>query len=510
MSHTPDSAPPGAGDAIPGSARRDARIQYVLYLLPIAAFFHILGWITDRGGIYYTRWTAARSWDPGFFLGVEADLAVNWLLWFCLILYLPFCKHRRAVAALLTLVTVSHFFHLPERVPNHFIVLAVPIPLVALCRPSSGSDTPVIIPLLRCLLVITYLFAVLQKINPVYFSPESPAVNLLSGTLTNLGFSSSTALWPAAPLAGLGCEIAIPILLLVRKWRPYGFYLGLLFHGLIAATGAADYSAIILMVYPVFFERDEARNVAELFRKPKIAQFVAALLIGFAATFVCYFPIDLSDITTTNNIQTRETFPFVAVLVGLHLYTAIVLLPWLRGDIAPGPPVRQHWPFSAKLAIWTFATAYVLNCMSPYIGLKYYYSQAMFSGLDKQGTNHYFIPACKIFDTRRYVSVLRFEAGPVSLGDPQSDYAPLRRFARRAKKQDVSENLLSSIIASACRHPDLRPIRLSYVRVDEPGVVQSVKDACKEPTELASPHPFNLYPNFIDRASGPPAGTSRP
>ena len=168
-------APADKVDALPRSELTDIRIQYFLYLLPLGAFFHAILWIGRRGGLRYTEYTAKHSWSPGYFLSVEADLLFNWFLCSALILYLPFGKYKRAAAIILSFLTISHFFHLPAKVPNHFILLAISIVLLAICGHRNGTRTPLIVPLLRCLVVATYIFAVIHKLNPVYFSSHSPA-----------------------------------------------------------------------------------------------------------------------------------------------------------------------------------------------------------------------------------------------------------------------------------------------------------------------------------------------
>jgi len=496
-------APADKVEALPCSELIDIRIQYFLYLLPLGALFHAVDWITRRGGLQYTKLTATHSWSPGFFLSVEADIFFNWFLWFGLILYLPFGKYKRATAIIISLLTISHFFHLPVRVSNHFIVLAISIILLGLCRHKNGTSTPLIVPLLRCLVVFTYIFAVIHKLNPVYFSSNSPAHRIYSSFFTNLGFSDLGPLLLVLPSIGLACEILIPILLVVKKWRPYGFYLGIIFHGSIAAMGAADYSAVILMLYPVFLERDEARRVAELIRNLNKRRLLVAALIGFAVTFACYFPVDFSNIKTSNNGQPKETFFFVLILVTFYIYTAMALLPWFFGKIKMDSPEKQVLSRSAQLAILSFIILYTINCMGPYLGLKFYYSQNMFSGLNRQGSNHFLIPRLKIFDYERYVDVELFETKQLSPKKMESDYRPFIWIANKAKTHYVATNLLASTVEHACKHAELRPIKLSYVTKDRFRKRHSFNDACTASTGLGPSYPFNFYPHFVKGRSKP-------
>ena len=129
----------------------------------------------------------------------------------------------------------------------------------------------------------------------------------------------------------------------------------------------------------------------------------------------------------------------------------------------------------------------------------------MFSGLSKDGSNNYLVPRLKIFDNERYVTLLLLESKPLSSEEIESDYPPFRWIASKAKSHHVAENLLASTVENACKHPELRPIKLSYVTRDRFRTLHSFNDACTGLTGLAPSYPFNFYPHFVRIESNPSA-----
>ncbi len=131
---------------------------------------------------------------------------------------------------------------------------------------------------------------------------------------------------------------------------------------------------------------------------------------------------------------------------------------------------------------------YILNCLAPYLGLKFENSQAMYSQLDARARNHLLVPAQPLREAD-YIREVELEV-PVALED---EVAGLRWFLRAANESGRSIHLpfLDHHFARICEAQPTAPIRLRYVTGD--GVVTRHDDVCSNP-ELRDPFPIGLFP----------------
>lgn len=133
--------------------------------------------------------------------------------------------------------------------------------------------------------------------------------------------------------------------------------------------------------------------------------------------------------------------------------------------------------------------AYILNCLSPYLGLKFENSQAMYSQLDARARNHFLMPSLPRALGQAYVRDVRVEVPPAL----EAESAGLQWFIRAANESGrlVHLQFLDHHFARLCDPPPAAPIRLSYTT--EAGVVARHDDVCADP-ELRDPFPISLYP----------------
>ena len=474
----------------------DVRVQNFLWLFPLGFLGHAVLWIHRRGGMDFALRLDRELWSPGSFMLPEWNLLLNWVLWFGLAVYLPFSRHKRSTAVALAVLTVTHFFHLDSAVPNHYLLIVVPAVLVAVCPFRSSGSTPVLVTLLRLLVTLTYAFAALHKLNPVHFSNRSPAGRLVRPLLDNLGIEELAWLGIVAATLSFAAEVLIPVCLHRKRWRAFGFYLGIVFHGTIAGLGAADYSLVICALYPVFLDKDESRSLSRLLRAASPRRIGAALIAALVGTYVCCFPLNPTHIE-------EGDFEWVYVLgpvLFLYAYTAISLWPWLRGNIDAGSSNSEPRSRRFRPIVVVFGLVYALNCFSPYVGLKYFYSQTMFSGLRASAANHFFIPKIELFGNERYVEVIELEVQTIP-AELRESARPIRRIKRRKSDRLILANWLASVVQNACQQPRMRPVKLVY-RDTHSEVVQTIDDACATETGLGAPHPFELYPRRIRKPPG--------
>jgi hypothetical protein len=139
-------------------------------------------------------------------------------------------------------------------------------------------------------------------------------------------------------------------------------------------------------------------------------------------------------------------------------------------------------------AIVTLDLLYVVNCIAPYIGLKYEFAQAMFSMLTFRADNHLFIPAVPLFDVGRFVHVSSAEA----TGRAEPVARKFTEFVRWADTngRSVHINFLRYQMDRICGAAPGDRIRL---KLREGGVERVYDNACDEPSLRGHYRPGGLY-----------------
>ncbi len=151
---------------------------------------------------------------------------------------------------------------------------------------------------------------------------------------------------------------------------------------------------------------------------------------------------------------------------------------------APSRPLSRF----LLAAIVTLDLAYVLNCLAPYVGLKYEFAQAMFSMLNFRADNHLFIPAVPLFSVGRFVNVSSAEA--TGRAEPAA-----RKFTEFVHWADtngraVHVNFLRYQLDRICTAAPGNEIRLT---LRERGGERVYENACAEPTLRGHSRPGGMY-----------------
>lgn len=318
----------------------------------------------------------------------------------------------------------------PANVTNHWVfttfvnaTLLVAVARMALSR--SGHVQPAAVfrefaPVARVELVILYAFAVLHKLNADFLNPAlSCATTHYSETAARLTFLPPAPDVVAYGLIGgtLAVEIAIPVLVCVRRTRIVGLALGGAFHLLLALNPRYvffDFSSMIFAMLFLFVPYDFAGALRELRWSPaarrawarwgpalRRATSRAALAagLGLAVWALLAHLAPRQTIWRVHLLDPRlmlgvtEGARAVFLLYGGALLAAFLLvvrsrpiLPAVRGLDRIGLP---HPLYALLLALL------VLNGLSPYLGLKTQSSFSMFSNLRTEDgrSNHLFLPA---------------------------------------------------------------------------------------------------------------------
>ncbi len=151
-------------------------------------------------------------------------------------------------------------------------------------------------------------------------------------------------------------------------------------------------------------------------------------------------------------------------------------------------PRSRHLKRGLLAAIVVLDAGYILNCLGPYLHLKYEFSQAMFSMLEPGGENHVVMPSLNLFDNANYVLVDSVR----SEGAPPDELRELSTFlaATRATGTRVHLGFLKYHLSRLCRS---RGTRVTAAWVGRNGKRESSADVCTDP-ELRRYLPIGLYP----------------
>ncbi|MDQ2727875.1 MAG: HTTM domain-containing protein [Actinomycetota bacterium] len=284
--------------------------------------------------------------------------------------------------------------------------------------PTAGAVFAGIAPFLRASLIVVYAFAALAKMNTAFFDPVLSCAAWMSHQVVWFDPSLLSGQWQVEPAiwGTVLIEVALPILLAIRRTRLFALLLGVGFHTVLALAGNVPFTALAFTFYVAFLPSDTPERARALlawrgglppwvdqarswrYARPVIvAALVGGWLVGAALgptkTTRGLLGTPAAQMSTVIGDGTR------LVVVGLAA-VGIVLLVSARA--VPGrPPMRPRrplWVGHPILAVGILVL--VINGSCPYLGLKTDTSFAMFSGLRTEpgAWNHLVVPeAVRVF-----------------------------------------------------------------------------------------------------------------
>ena len=197
---------------------------------------------------------------------------------FALALAVVFGLYRTRTFLLLVAVHVIYVYSRLPRVPNHSVIAAaVDLTILAAALGAAIStrtwriDTTKLYqafaPVVRIELLIVYFFVVFHKMNSGFFDPEHSCGSFMYLRLAREYPLLPTGEWvrPWAIYMTMVAETAIPVMLVVRRWRLAGVLLAFAFHfGLAMDPGDVvfNFSAILLAFFFLFLPDDFASSLA--------------------------------------------------------------------------------------------------------------------------------------------------------------------------------------------------------------------------------------------------------
>ncbi len=255
-------------------------------------------------------------------------------------------------------------------------------------------------------LLLVYAVAAVAKMNTGFFNPDISCARPMLSKLawSHLSFLDATGSVTASIWGTVLIEVALPVLLAVRRSRMLGLILGGAFHAVLALAGNVPFSALALALYVALLPADTPTRLRSLVAaRPDLGRWASrTLLVGRSRAA---FPVAVGCWLAGAAVFTNGPAPRpVLISIGTRLLlviafaAAILLTLGLAREGSPGRgprPLRLRHPvFSAGILLL------VLNSLTPYVGLKTESSFTMFSNLRTEGGqwNHLFIPkAVRVF-----------------------------------------------------------------------------------------------------------------
>ncbi|HEX2535948.1 MAG TPA: hypothetical protein VHK69_19540 [Chitinophagaceae bacterium] len=315
-------------------------------------------------------------------------------------------------------------------------------------------------PILRIELIILYFFAVFHKLNSGFFATDvSCAADFFKAQVPQWLLPATDAVVWFNIYGTLVIESLIPLLLVFRKTRNLGLFIGFAFHCLLAfnpLNGFYDFSSIVFALYFVFTDASFTERVNRFaFRVRQRKNGVKAYLqsLSFSPRNLALFIGLILSIAGGMHLLSK-LFPdyFRYVLWTVYSFGVIVLFAqsWLVPSRLPAQE-RNYFKI-ARLAFVLMPLVTFLNGLCPYLGLKTENSFSMFSNLRTEGgvTNHYLVPtSVQLFDFQKDVVLIQ-----------SSDNPTFQRLAREGK--------MMTFYTFRQHVQNEKPGRVNYVRNGRP------------------------------------------
>jgi len=326
--------------------------------------------------------------------------------------------YRTTAFLMLAGVHLLYVYDRLPRVPNHSILAAaIDITILAaaawlaLTSRRLTIDTAALYrlfaPVVRIELLVLYFFVVFHKLNGGFFDPQySCGATMYLRLAAEYPFlpASNWIRWCTIAMTIL-VEAAIPVLLVVRRFRLAGVLLAFAFHFALAMDPGDvvfNFSAILLALFFLFLPEDFAAAVGATLAPLRRARAATHPAVK-AAILILVAPL-MAALIFRDAIATGMTFEAsrkVWVLYAGVVFTIFVITIRRNRFEWQSPRTLLTVPTPGLLIVPVLLFA---NGMMPYLGLKTETSFAMYSNLHTEGgrTNHWLMPASlQLWDYQR-------------------------------------------------------------------------------------------------------------
>ena len=272
--------------------------------------------------------------------------------------------------------------------------------------PDAGVLFEKIAPFFAVQLLLVYAVAAVAKLNTGFLDPGISCAASMSGRLPGFHLSFLAGSWRvvAAIWGTVVIEMALPILLAVRRSRMVGLVLGGVFHAVLGLAGNVPFSALAFALFVAFLPPDTPSRLFPLAAtRPGLVRWAGRA--RRASRSVAAYPVAVSSWLAGAAVFPDEpgTGPTLlsngmsVLMVAAFAGGILLVLGFTRGgwQSHSARSLRIHHPvFVAGILLL------LLNSVSPYVGLKTDSSLTMFSNLQTEGDqwNHLLIPeAVRVF-----------------------------------------------------------------------------------------------------------------
>jgi hypothetical protein len=357
-------------------------------LLAVAILLHELLYVTRDGCVYLERCFVPTlglqlnsRWHVAAHLGLMTAcvwMAVRPTSW----------PGHVVVLLVLSLVIASYSL----RLSNHLIVAWFMLMIVVLSDVfvgiggSRSNGRELVLLGMQVLVIVTYFLAAFHKLNRDYFSPHvSYAAQLAAFLCWDRGVRNPSLVRGFSRYSiysTVAFEAAIPIFLLVPVTRAWGLLLALMFQFSLALLGIVNFSAVMYAGLAAFLplaSHDWTTAVRLSVDAPG-----ALATAGLAAVLAVWL---VTPRNANRFCPYRHRNAAWIIQVGFGLLTAWLMLNAGNLVLRDSPAETLHVT-TASLALCPVLAFYLVNGMSPYLGLKSEFSMAMFSNLRSNRWNH--------------------------------------------------------------------------------------------------------------------------
>lgn len=295
-------------------------------------------------------------------------------------------------------------------VGNHEVILglfSVAVLLVIAAGRLAGRPgrwPAAVAPVGRAVFLVSYGFIALSKLNTGFFDAAvSCAALFADAAAATFGVSGDLPV-PATAIAAVvaAVEVAIPVLLVVRRFRPFGVMLGLAFHFVLAIDPVShvwDFSSVLLPLFLLFAPATHEpldRLVLATGRRPIGERVVGAAIV-----------VALGAVVLTEAAPVFGALPRWAVAYPLWLAvgggtTAVAIRAILAartgtdGGPAQPPPAPPRAP-GVRVALVVVVAIGLANGLGPYLEYRTAAAFNMYSNLRVADgeSNHLLVPALR-------------------------------------------------------------------------------------------------------------------
>lgn len=278
---------------------------------------------------------------------------------------------RWMLLALGVLVPVAVVLEAPM-LGNHWVLAG----FVSLAYLVTGGRWEVFEPSARIILLVFYSFAAFAKLNAGFLDPAtSCGLFYANHWLVSFGLGSIPASSPLAWVSSWGAaliELAIPILLMIKRTRTIGVFVAIAFHGLISLDLAQhfyDFTAVLLALFVLFLPDSYAERFESVGRS-----------IRPSARWVLVAAVSVVGIAVTGaNVTPLSPESAWWLITGSFLWWVpyLALVAWAA--VGSLEPARLGWRVGPVTA--AVVALVVVNGLTPYLEVKTAYGWNMYSNL---------------------------------------------------------------------------------------------------------------------------------